>query len=96
MPFAPGKSGNPNGARKPRAFAEELRMALKATDAADRDGLRRIAEALIAKAEEGDVSAIREVADRIDGKVAQAVTGADGEPLVVQIIRFGGDASASG
>lgn len=96
MPFEPGQSGNPNGARKPRAFAEELRMALKATDASDRNGLRRIADALIAKAAEGDVPAIKEVADRIDGKVAQALTGDDGEPLTIQIIRFSGNTPASG
>lgn len=30
----------------------------------------------------GDVKAIREVADRLDGRVAQAITGEDGAPLI--------------
>lgn len=77
MPFEPGQSGNPNGARKPRAFAAELKMALAEVDARDRNGLRAIAEALISKAKDGDVSAIKEIADRIDGKVPQAIGGTD-------------------
>ncbi len=86
--FQPGQSGNPNGARKPRAFEAELRMALKAVDATDRDGLRRVADRLIEKAIEGDVSAIREIADRIDGKVPQAIGGDSSlDALVIQIVR---------
>lgn len=57
-------------------------MALKAVDATDREGLRRIADALIEKAAAGDVPAIKEVADRIDGKVPQALVGdEDGPPI---------------
>jgi hypothetical protein len=39
--------------------------------------LRAIAQALLFRASDGDVGAIREVADRIDGKVPQAVGGSD-------------------
>jgi hypothetical protein len=35
--------------------------------------LRRIAERLAEKAEEGDLAAIRELADRLDGKPAQVI-----------------------
>ena len=35
--------------------------------------LRRIAEKLTEKAEEGDLAAIRELADRLDGKPAQVI-----------------------
>ena len=45
---------------------------------------RAIADALIAKAEEGDVPAFREVADRIEGKVPQPITGPEGGAIQVQ------------
>ena len=41
----------------------------------DKKALRDIADALIAKAKEGDVSAIKEVGDRLDGKVPQVIGG---------------------
>lgn len=41
------------------------------------------AQAWIDKACEGDVHALRELLDRTEGKVPQAVTGADGGDLVV-------------
>lgn len=44
--------------------------------------LRQVAQALIAKAQAGDVAAIREIADRLDGKVPQAIVGDDDEPPV--------------
>lgn len=44
--------------------------------------LRRIADALLNQAETGDVQAIKEVADRLDGKVPQAVVGDDELPPV--------------
>jgi len=39
--------------------------------------LRAIAQALLFRASDGDIAAIREVADRIDGKVPQAIGGSD-------------------
>lgn len=39
----------------------------------DYKSLRKIAEALVAKAMEGDMAAISEVANRLDGKPLQAV-----------------------
>src|SRR5262245_65683768 len=39
--------------------------------------LRSIAQALLFRAADGDIAAIREVADRIDGKVPQAIGGSD-------------------
>ena len=50
----------------------------------------KLAEALIAKAKTGDVAALREVSDRLDGKVAQAVVGDDGsEPITLRTIVTG-------
>ena len=48
--------------------------------------LRKVVETLFSSAGEGDVQAIKEIADRLDGKPAQAIVGADGGPLeVVQV-----------
>lgn len=74
MSFKPGQSGNPGGRSKEHPFRDALRMEIAA---AQRDGdlswLRKIAVALLAKAADGDVVAIREVADRLDGKPVQSV-----------------------
>lgn len=47
-----------------------------------------IVEALLSKAEEGDISAIKEVFDRMEGKaVAKTeLTGAEGGDLVVKVV----------
>lgn len=49
---------------------------------------RSIAEALVTKAEDGDVSAIKEVFDRMDGKVVQEnkVSGDADAPLLIQVV----------
>ena len=48
-----------------------------------RELLDEVIDAMIDRAIAGDVSAFREIADRIEGKVAQRVetTGADGAPV---------------
>ena len=52
--------------------------------------LDKLAEALIAKAKTGDVAALREVSDRLDGRVPQAVVGDDGsEPITLRTIVTG-------
>jgi hypothetical protein len=48
--------------------------------------MRRVARALIDKAMYGDVSAIKEVADRIDGRVPQLVGGDRDNPAQFQRI----------
>lgn len=61
---------------KEKSFANMLNIAIKeAIQGEDRTKLRAVADALVEKAMGGDVSAIKEVADRIDGKVPQAVIG---------------------
>jgi hypothetical protein len=70
MPFKPGQVTNPNGARKERKFYQVLLIALNAEGPDIR--LRRIAEQLVKAAEKGEPWAIRELMDRIDGKVPQA------------------------
>ena len=64
-------AGNKNsGRRQEKPFADALRMEIAALKD-DRKGLRRVARKLIQKAEEGDLAAIKELADRVDGKAMQ-------------------------
>jgi len=63
---------------KEKSFANMLNIAIKeAVEGSDKTKLRAVADALVEKAMSGDVQAIKEVADRIDGKVPQAVVGDD-------------------
>ena len=62
--------GRPIGSvNREKPFNDALRIALRG----DPLRLRRIAEKLTEKAEQGDLTAIREIADRLDGKPAQFV-----------------------
>lgn len=66
-------------------WAETIRRAVVQSDP---DRLRRIAEKLLDAAEAGDLQAMKEIGDRLDGKPAQAVThsGDADAPLVFQKI----------
>jgi hypothetical protein len=74
--------GNQNAA-KSRMFYDKLRLVL--TQEPHR--LRKIAEELVKKAEEGEPWAIKELIDRVDGKAHQAVAleNSDGSPLLTGI-----------
>lgn len=52
--------------------------------------LALIADQLVDKATGGDIQAIKEIFDRTEGKAAQALnlSGSEGGPLTVQIVRF--------
>lgn len=63
-----------------------LNIAIKeAVEGSDKTKLRAVADALVEKAMAGDVAAIKEVADRIDGKVPQALVG-DGDHDPINIL----------
>lgn len=54
-----------------------LRIAINEASEDGGTRLRQVADALVLKAVSGDVQAIKEIADRLDGKVPQAVVGDD-------------------
>ena len=76
MTWTPGQSGNPGGRVKEKPFRDALKLAISEADG-DAKKLRRVAQALVQKGIEGDVPAIKEIADRLDGKVPQTVKGDD-------------------
>jgi hypothetical protein len=80
-----GKSGNPGGNFKEKPFRDALRKVLYEND---RQKLDTIARALTKAAEQGDVSAIREMADRLEGKVPQAIVGDDEHEPIRHIVRW--------
>ena len=58
---------------KEKSFANALNIAIKEATENGGTKLRAVADALVEKAIAGDVNAIKEIADRIDGRVPQAV-----------------------
>ncbi len=85
--------GNKAGAlanhRTPKLFRDALMIALKRAAADGVEAIQEVADGLVAKAiADRDVQAIREIADRIDGKVPQAIGGDSSlDALVIQIVR---------
>ena len=74
---------------KEKSFANMLNIAIKeAIEGTDKTKLRAVADALVDKAMAGDVQAIKEVADRIDGKVPQALVGDDEHDAISLITRI--------
>ena len=83
MPWQPGETGNPNGQPKHiKPWREAINRAIKRREQDDPQALERLADKLIAGVEAGDIAAIKEFGDRVDGKVPQAMAGADGESPV--------------
>jgi hypothetical protein len=88
MVWKAGQSGNPTGNQGPKAkpMRDALRLELAAAEIDDEPmpvkagTMRDLARVFIAKARGGDVSAYIEIANRIDGKVAQPIAGDDEAP----------------
>lgn len=76
-PWPKGVSGNPGGRPKRKPIEEALLAALTPAEA------QAVAKALIWQAKRGNVRAFDSLADRVDGKVPQAVMGDSGGPLTI-------------
>jgi len=74
--FGPGNIANPNGRpRKELTISDAIRSALEK----DPERTQKLVDKLISMAVEGDISAIREIADRIEGKPIQRAVVTDDE-----------------
>jgi hypothetical protein len=94
--FLPGQSGNPAGRPADKWFRQALLLAL-AEGKDPRRTLRGVAEKLIDLAVAGDVSAIKEIIDRVDGKVPLPLRGDDDDrKVIVEIRKFDKPASLGG
>ncbi len=83
-----GQPGN-NNATKNKPFADAIERALllrsKTEQAA---GLLEVANKLIDKAIEGDMAAIKELADRTDGKAHQSIDAVVDASITVEVVKF--------
>lgn len=88
-PFPKGVSGNPGGRPKTRPFKDAIDRAIEKAEKGEEGAisLDDIALALFTEAKGGNVAAMKELADRTDGKVAQGLehSGPDGEPMNKEI-----------
>jgi hypothetical protein len=74
--FQPGQSGNPKGKPKWKMLSDTYRAKLAERVPGDERGrnyAEAIADAAFAAALEGQIGAIQEIADRTEGKPAQAI-----------------------
>lgn len=82
-------AGRPRGAWADKAWRDALRVAVMrpAGEKAPKpkNTLDELALSLIAAGKAGDVPALKEIGDRLDGKVPQAVTGEGGGPVALAI-----------
>jgi len=85
-PWAKGTSGNPGGRPRRDVLTEALKAQLASDDSDGRTFAEQIAAVLIKHALRGDVRAIREIADRTEGRPRQqfnidaSATFSDGSP----------------
>jgi hypothetical protein len=76
-PFQKGQSGNPAGRPKSAILSNAIRKKLNEIDETDperRTFAEVLAEQLVMKAKTGDVQALKEIADRTEGKARQSIS----------------------
>jgi hypothetical protein len=91
MEIQPAKSrgaqpGNKNSVKENREYRAALLRTVKQYEGrgiARGDALRAVTEKLLELALDGELPAIKEVADRMDGRPAQAIHGEEGQPPVI-------------
>lgn len=84
----PSQGGKPDKLMRD-ALLLELNREAKGADGKMAKKLRLVARRLVDKAiDDGDVAAIKEIYDRVDGRTPQALTDQDGGALTVVIRKF--------
>lgn len=78
----PAPVGNSNASKNKR-WQKAIERALARLGGDVDKGLDRLADKVVAKADEGDKDSWREVAERMDGKAAQVLAGDSDNPLTV-------------
>lgn len=74
--------GNTN-ATKSKAWSDAIRKAM-----VKGKGYERLAKKLVDMAEEGDIAAMKEIGDRLEGKPKQTIDADVQMDLVVEIVKF--------
>jgi hypothetical protein len=92
MATSGGQKGNKN-AQKGTRWRDAINRALdKRSKAQGIKALDELAERLLKLCDAGDISALKELGDRLDGKPAQAITGEGGGPMIVKFLPEDADA----
>ena len=84
---AGSKNGISNYSRG-KPWKDAVRRAVLARDG---NALRSLSEALIDKALMGDVPALRELGDRLDGRAIQEIEASENKNITIEIVKFGED-----
>ena len=74
--------GNQNSTKDKRVWGKVVR---KLAVQEDYKRIHNVAEALFRKAEDGDIAAIKELGDRIDGKAEQTISGDSDQPITIVV-----------
>jgi len=88
--------GNQN-ATKAKPWADAIRRALARAEQNEGDprSLNALADRLLTACQAGELQALKELGDRLDGKPAQAIVGDDEQPLqIIALVRYQGAAEA--
>jgi hypothetical protein len=94
MPFEPGNQAAKDRS-SPKPWADALRLAISEAHAAGGTKLRALAERTVNEGLAGNMAAIKEIGDRLDGRAAQPIVGSDGGDLIIKIIKQTYDEPAS-
>jgi len=79
---------NPKGAKSDKLWRDAIQRAVKRrlNGEGEPQALDRLADALVTKGLEGDIPAIKEIGDRLDGKAAQSImTDDENGPIKLEI-----------
>lgn len=88
MPFQPGQSGNPSGRPQSKPWSDAIKRALARAEndpALAAKTLNRLAERLLENCAEGDLSALKELGDRLEGKPVTIHGGDTENPIKLEI-----------
>lgn len=78
--------GRPKGSTKPKLMADALIVALnRVAEDGKTKKLAQVAQALVDRAVAGDVQAIREVFDRVEGKAPQGILLGNADDLPLRV-----------
>ena len=87
--MAGAPEGNTNHT-KGRLWNQAIKRALRKRSKTDQlEALDELADKLLSACDQGELTALKELGDRLDGKAAQsvAVSGDENNPLVTKIVR---------
>lgn len=78
--------GNQNAA-KAKVWSSAINRALEKRGVSRAEALEALAEKLLELADDGDLGALKELGDRLEGKAAQTIQGPEGESLFGPVVQ---------